>query len=242
MAVTASFLFVALQLSSSSACACSDQDCSSTSTSAPLGALSSGGVPDQGTTATVVVVTGPLVTCANIGSSRAVLDMGASRIELTKDHRLGCNEDEDDRLALGDLSDAKVPIVLAASFSGCPCCVGWQLRSPSAWCGLCHGDMARPFRNRIPHFSMACLALQHLTAKTVLTLNRKPANPPPPRSARAGRAPQLQPLRPRLPQRRRVRPPPPLAGRSLLLTLLLPLCFQPSWQCSLQCSMQSSFQ
>ena len=40
---------------------------------------------------TVVLVTGPLVTVANIGDSSAVLDTGLSMLELTSSHRIQDN-------------------------------------------------------------------------------------------------------------------------------------------------------
>ena len=53
-----------------------------------------------GTTCTVALVTGWLVTVANVGDSSAVLDTGASILELTKSHRLHESKDEQDRLKL----------------------------------------------------------------------------------------------------------------------------------------------
>lgn len=61
-------------------------------------AASAGG----GVTATVVIQTGPLLTVCNVGSCRAVLDVGVARVELTDNHRVGCNEMEDARLAMGE--------------------------------------------------------------------------------------------------------------------------------------------
>ena len=43
---------------------------------------------NAGTTVSVVLVTGPLVTVANIGDSSAVLDTGFSMLELTTSHRI----------------------------------------------------------------------------------------------------------------------------------------------------------
>ena len=41
-----------------------------------------------GTTVTIVLVTGCLLTSANIGDSAAVLDTGCSMLELTDSHRI----------------------------------------------------------------------------------------------------------------------------------------------------------
>ena len=54
-----------------------------------------------GSTATVALQTGPLLTVANIGTTRCVLDVGHTSIELTTDHRVGNNEYEEARLAKG---------------------------------------------------------------------------------------------------------------------------------------------
>jgi hypothetical protein len=62
-----------------------------------------------GATATVVVQTGQLLTVASVGSCRAVLDVGVARVELTEDDKLGCNEDEDDRLSMGELGASVCP-------------------------------------------------------------------------------------------------------------------------------------
>ena len=42
----------------------------------------------SGTTVTIVLVTGALLTAANIGDSAAVLDTGCSMLELTDSHRI----------------------------------------------------------------------------------------------------------------------------------------------------------
>lgn len=54
-----------------------------------------------GSTATVVVQTGQLLTVANAGSTRCVLDAGNTPIECTADHRLGNSEEEEERLDAG---------------------------------------------------------------------------------------------------------------------------------------------
>ncbi|KAF6264430.1 phosphatase 2C-like domain-containing protein [Scenedesmus sp. NREL 46B-D3] len=60
--------------------------------------LTSGKAAGCGSAATVVVQTGHLLTVANAGSSKCVLDVGQCAIECSADHRLGNNEDEEDRL------------------------------------------------------------------------------------------------------------------------------------------------
>eukprot|EP00884_Botryococcus_braunii_P001961 jgi/Botrbrau1/11766/Bobra.0195s0091.1 len=52
----------------------------------------------DGSTLTVVVVTGWLVTCANVGDSRAYVDAGGTPVQITADHRLVFNQAERHRL------------------------------------------------------------------------------------------------------------------------------------------------
>ena len=66
------------------------------------GGSGSGALGGGGVTATVVVRTGCLLTVANVGSCRAVLDVGVARVELTESDRVGCNEAEEARLAMGE--------------------------------------------------------------------------------------------------------------------------------------------
>ena len=47
---------------------------------------------------TAVLITGPLVTVANIGDSSAVLDTGCSMLELTTSHRIDASAQEQARL------------------------------------------------------------------------------------------------------------------------------------------------
>eukprot|EP00882_Tetradesmus_deserticola_P011023 GHRQ01011658.1.p1 GENE.GHRQ01011658.1~~GHRQ01011658.1.p1 ORF type:complete len:190 (+),score=68.26 GHRQ01011658.1:423-992(+) len=54
-----------------------------------------------GSAAAVVVQTGHLLTVANAGSSKCILDVGQCAIECSADHRLGYNEDEEQRLDAG---------------------------------------------------------------------------------------------------------------------------------------------
>jgi hypothetical protein len=54
-----------------------------------------------GTTVTLMLVTGSLITVANLGDSSAVLDTGNSIFELTKNHRIQDNETEKKRLEVG---------------------------------------------------------------------------------------------------------------------------------------------
>ncbi|KAF8072552.1 protein phosphatase [Scenedesmus sp. PABB004] len=58
-----------------------------------------------GTSATVAVQAGGLLTVANVGSARCVLDVGHTAFECTQDHRLGDNEEEEERL---DAAGARV--------------------------------------------------------------------------------------------------------------------------------------
>lgn len=51
-----------------------------------------------GTTVTLVMVIGSLLTVANLGDSSAVLDTGCSILELTASHRIHSNEAERNRL------------------------------------------------------------------------------------------------------------------------------------------------
>lgn len=51
-----------------------------------------------GATATVAVQIGQLLTVANCGSIKCVLDVGHSAFECSSDHKLGNNEDEEQRL------------------------------------------------------------------------------------------------------------------------------------------------
>lgn len=53
---------------------------------------------NAGSTLTAVLVTGPLVTVANIGDSSAVLDTGVSMLELTTTHRIHDSAQEAARL------------------------------------------------------------------------------------------------------------------------------------------------
>jgi serine/threonine protein phosphatase PrpC len=68
--------------------------------------LTRGTAAGCGSAATVVVQTGNLLTVANAGSSKCVLDVGHCAIECSADHRLGNNEDEDERLSAGELRTA----------------------------------------------------------------------------------------------------------------------------------------
>lgn len=53
---------------------------------------------NSGSTLTAVLITGPLVTVANIGDSAAVLDTGCSMLELTTTHRIHDSLQEQSRL------------------------------------------------------------------------------------------------------------------------------------------------
>jgi serine/threonine protein phosphatase PrpC len=55
-----------------------------------------------GSSAAVAVRTGRLLTVANCGTTKAVLDLGSCAYECTSDHRIGDNEAEDDRLTAGE--------------------------------------------------------------------------------------------------------------------------------------------
>jgi len=55
----------------------------------------------SGCTATVALRTGRLLTVANVGNSRCVLDTGKAVLDLATDHTLGCCDSESDRLAAG---------------------------------------------------------------------------------------------------------------------------------------------
>ncbi|WIA28462.1 hypothetical protein OEZ86_011006 [Tetradesmus obliquus] len=61
--------------------------------------LAGGAAAGCGSAAAVVVQTGHLLTVANTGSSKCVLDVGHCAIECSADHRLGNNEDEEERLS-----------------------------------------------------------------------------------------------------------------------------------------------
>lgn len=61
----------------------------------------SGSGPACGSTATIAVQTGNLLTVANVGNSKCVLDTGHSTIQLSTDDRVGENDDEEIRLAQG---------------------------------------------------------------------------------------------------------------------------------------------
>lgn len=60
--------------------------------------LAGGAAAGCGSAAAVVVQTGHLLTVANTGSTKCVLDVGHCAIECSADHRLGNNEDEEERL------------------------------------------------------------------------------------------------------------------------------------------------
>lgn len=64
--------------------------------------LAGGAAAGCGSAAAVVVQTGQLLTVANTGSSKCVLDVGHCAIECSADHRLGNNEDEEERLSAGE--------------------------------------------------------------------------------------------------------------------------------------------
>ena len=53
---------------------------------------------NSGATVTAILVTGPLVTVANIGDSSAVLDTGCSMLELSTSHRIHDSVREQARL------------------------------------------------------------------------------------------------------------------------------------------------
>jgi serine/threonine protein phosphatase PrpC len=55
-------------------------------------------LPPAGTTVTVCIVIGDLVTVANVGDSAAVLDTGCSMLELTDSHRIQTHDAERSRL------------------------------------------------------------------------------------------------------------------------------------------------
>ena len=61
-----------------------------------------------GTTMTVVLVTGPLMTVAKIGDSAAVLDTGCSMLELTASHRVQDNVPERKRMLAAGSQVAQV--------------------------------------------------------------------------------------------------------------------------------------
>ena len=61
-----------------------------------------------GTTATVVLITGPLVTVANIGDSAAIVDTGCSMLELTTSHRIHDSLSEQSRLSAARCQVAQV--------------------------------------------------------------------------------------------------------------------------------------
>lgn len=52
--------------------------------------------------AVVAVQTGQLLTIAHVGGGRAVLDVGAAQVDLTVDHRVGRNQEEEARMARGE--------------------------------------------------------------------------------------------------------------------------------------------
>ncbi|GBF88311.1 hypothetical protein Rsub_01023 [Raphidocelis subcapitata] len=97
--------------------------------------------PSSGTTATVIVQTGRLLTVANVGGARALLDVGVARVELTEDDRLGCNEDEEERLAAAGTAVAQLKMDLSGPCSpgepGCGPLRAWPggVRHSRAMCG-----------------------------------------------------------------------------------------------------------
>ncbi|RMZ54704.1 hypothetical protein APUTEX25_003082, partial [Auxenochlorella protothecoides] len=63
-----------------------------------------------GTTATLVLQIGQLVTCASVGNSRAVLDTGAGRVALTREHVVASNPDERERLLAAGCTLARLDV------------------------------------------------------------------------------------------------------------------------------------
>ena len=61
---------------------------------------------------TVVLITGPLVTVANIGDSSAVLDTGCSMLELTANHRVQDNTQERKRMLAAGSTIAQIGLHL----------------------------------------------------------------------------------------------------------------------------------
>lgn len=61
-----------------------------------------------GCTVTIVLQTGWLVTCANLGDSRAVVDNGESVVQMTEDHRVATNQSERRRVEGNGASIAPV--------------------------------------------------------------------------------------------------------------------------------------
>jgi hypothetical protein len=115
MAVSAAFLAVARRVRDAAAAASAgqqpapaagaDADAAAPAALVPalLAARSAAREAGPGASATVAVLTGRLLTVANVGSARALLDAGdLARTELTEDDRPGCSEDEDARLAAGE--------------------------------------------------------------------------------------------------------------------------------------------
>lgn len=63
-----------------------------------------------GTTATLVLQVGMLVTCVSVGNSRAVLDTGSALIPLTRDHVVATNEAERERLLAAGCTLARMDV------------------------------------------------------------------------------------------------------------------------------------
>jgi serine/threonine protein phosphatase PrpC len=88
--------------------------------------LTGGAAAGCGSAAAVVVQTGHLLTVANAGSSKVVLDVGHTALECSADHRLGNNEDEEERLDAGGPASFSQPrvhscLVHAAVCASCEC-------------------------------------------------------------------------------------------------------------------------
>lgn len=62
-----------------------------------------------------MVVTGSLVTVANVGDSAAVLDTGCSMLELTRSHRIHTDDEERARLKAAGCTVASLGFHLQVS-------------------------------------------------------------------------------------------------------------------------------
>jgi serine/threonine protein phosphatase PrpC len=82
--------------------------------------LTGGTAAGCGAAAAVVVQTGHLLTVANAGSSKCVLDVGHCAVECSADHRLGNNEDEEERLDAGGCLTAASQLVHFLCMSPAP--------------------------------------------------------------------------------------------------------------------------
>lgn len=75
----------------------------------------------SGSTATVAVQIGPLLTVANVGNTKCVLDVGHTAFECTSDHKLGNNEDEEERLDASEYLDQRHVKASNSADACCPC-------------------------------------------------------------------------------------------------------------------------